>query len=61
MIVLSGQGSVDVGMEHTDIATGEMVVIPRNEQHVVHNPGEATLTWLALYWPLHEPVGEAPA
>lgn len=56
MFVLSGRGSVDVGEERADVATGEVVVIPRNRQHVVHNSGDAMLTWLALYWPLHEPA-----
>jgi mannose-6-phosphate isomerase-like protein (cupin superfamily) len=56
MVVLSGHGSVDIGPEQVAITTGELIVIPRNQEHVVHNPGEETLSWLSFYWPLHEPT-----
>ncbi|WP_432089366.1 cupin domain-containing protein [Streptomyces sp. bgisy095] len=58
MIVLAGEGTVELAGETTPIGPGELVVLPRNEEHVVHNPaaaGGATLTWVSVYWPLHEP------
>ena len=55
MIVLSGSGSVDIAGEQESIDAGDLVVIPRNREHVVHNPTDATLTWVSCYWPLHEP------
>ncbi|MGH8896621.1 MAG: cupin domain-containing protein [Egibacteraceae bacterium] len=61
MIVLSGAGSVDVAEERRSIAAGEMVVIPRNQEHVVRNPESQTLRWVSLYWPLHEPKDGGPA
>lgn len=57
MLVLSGQGEVTVGDQRTSIRTGELVVIPRNLPHVVHNHEGRTLRWVSLYWPLHEPQG----
>ena len=56
MVILSGSGGVDLDGEKADVEAGEMVVLPRNKEHVVHNPGPETLTWLSLYWPLHEPA-----
>ncbi|GAA2466313.1 cupin domain-containing protein [Streptomyces macrosporus] len=59
MIVLSGDGTVELAGESTRIGTGEVVVLPRNREHVVHNPaapGATTLTWVSVYWPLHEPT-----
>jgi len=55
MIVLSGRGEVEIAGERAAITAGELVVIPRNQQHVVRNPEGGTLAWVSLYWPLHEP------
>ncbi|WEO95173.1 cupin domain-containing protein [Streptomyces sp. FXJ1.172] len=55
MVILSGSGSVDLAGEKADFTTGDVVVLPRNKEHVVHNPTAQTLTWLSVYWPLHEP------
>jgi mannose-6-phosphate isomerase-like protein (cupin superfamily) len=59
MIVLSGLGDVEIAGERAPATAGEMVVIPRNRQHVVRNPGGETLVWLSLYWPLREPKAGA--
>ncbi|CAM5269573.1 MULTISPECIES: cupin domain-containing protein [Streptomyces] len=64
MIVLSGSGSVELSGESTPVGPGELVVLPRNEEHIVHNPASAdgaTLTWVSVYWPLHEPKPGAAA
>lgn len=58
MIVLSGSGQVDIADEQGSITTGDLVVIPRNQRHVVHNPTAGTLLWVSLYWPVREPVVE---
>ncbi len=62
MIVLAGEGTVELAGQSTPVGPGELVVLPRNQEHVVHNPapaGAATLTWVSVYWPLHEPAPEA--
>jgi len=58
MLVLSGHGRVDLAGETTDIGPRELVVLPGNHEHVVHNPGDTQLVWVSLYWPLHEPSEE---
>ncbi|MFF6979237.1 hypothetical protein ACFZAV_16165 [Streptomyces sp. NPDC008343] len=43
---------------------GDVVVLPGGLEHVVHNSrtdGGATLSWLSVYWPLHERPREASA
>lgn len=61
MFVLSGTGRADIGGRSVDIETGDMIVIPGGETHVIHNSGPASLDWLSVYWPLHEPeAGERP-
>lgn len=59
MLVLSGNGVVDLAGESTDIGPRELVVLPANREHVVHNPGDTPLVWVSLYWPLHEPEASA--
>jgi mannose-6-phosphate isomerase-like protein (cupin superfamily) len=39
MLVLSGNGVVDLAGESADIGPRELVVLPANHEHVVHNPG----------------------
>ncbi|MFJ3768537.1 cupin domain-containing protein [Streptomyces sp. NPDC090082] len=57
MIILSGTGSVTLdGVLEPPFRTGDVVVLPRNQEHVVHNTGEAELSWVSLYWPLREPA-----
>lgn len=58
MVVLAGDGAVTVAGERTALATGDLVVLPRDAEHVVHNPGDRPLRWLSVYWPLHEPAEE---
>jgi mannose-6-phosphate isomerase-like protein (cupin superfamily) len=60
MIVLSGTGTVRIGDESATITAGEVVAIPRNQEHVVGNPNTETLSWFSLYWPLHESAVEDP-
>ncbi|GAA2571940.1 MULTISPECIES: cupin domain-containing protein [Streptomyces] len=55
MITLGGRGTVDVGEESAAIDAGTVLVIPRNQAHVVHNLGDTGLSWVSFYWPLHEP------
>lgn len=55
MVILSGSGCLDLGGDKAEFTTGDVIVLPRNQEHVVHNPGSQTLTWLSVYWPLHEP------
>jgi mannose-6-phosphate isomerase-like protein (cupin superfamily) len=57
MVVLSGSGTVRLDDEQAPIAAGEVVVLERNRTHVVSNDGDGQLSWVALYWPLHEPDG----
>lgn len=54
MLILSGSGSVDLAGETTEIGPHDIVVLPSNHEHVVHNRGSAPLVWVSLYWPLHE-------
>ncbi|AOT60669.1 MULTISPECIES: cupin domain-containing protein [Streptomyces] len=55
MIVLSGSGTLDLAGETTAFEAGDLLVLPRNLSHVVHNPTDSVLTWVSVYWPLHEP------
>ena len=55
MLVLSGAGTVLLDDESDTICAGDVVVLERNREHTVVNDGLAALTWIALYWPLHEP------
>jgi len=54
MIVLSGQGAIDIDGEKETLRANDFIVIPRNRTHVVHNTGDARLTWVSCYWPLRE-------
>ncbi|GGY31186.1 cupin domain-containing protein [Streptomyces tanashiensis] len=57
MIILSGTGSVTLdGAPEPPFRAGDIVVLPRNQEHVVHNTGDAELSWVSLYWPLREPA-----
>lgn len=59
MLVLTGDGEVEIEDERTTVLPNQLLMIPRNRTHVVHNTGEVTLSWVSLYWPLHEPTGDA--
>ena len=59
MIILSGDGAVDLAGETIEIGPRDLVVLPGNNEHVVHNRGTDPLVWVSLYWPLHEPGNEA--
>jgi mannose-6-phosphate isomerase-like protein (cupin superfamily) len=61
MIILSGHGAVDLAGETTAVAPRDLVVLPGNSEHIVHNRGDAPLVWVSLYWPLHELKGEVPS
>ncbi|WP_329119012.1 cupin domain-containing protein [Streptomyces sp. NBC_01353] len=57
MIILSGAGSVTLdGVLEPPFRAGDIVVLPRNQEHVVHNTGDEELSWVSLYWPLREPA-----
>jgi mannose-6-phosphate isomerase-like protein (cupin superfamily) len=57
MLILSGSGTVDLAGETTQVTAGDVVVLPANQEHVVHG-GAERLVWVSLYWPLHEPGDE---
>ncbi len=61
MVILSGSGTLQLAGETADFTTGDLLVLPRNNEHVVSNPTDAPLSWLSVYWPLHEPEREATA
>ncbi len=54
MIILAGRGSVCVDGERTPVTRGDMLVIPGGREHVVSCASDRPMSWLALYWPLHE-------
>ncbi|WP_369144972.1 cupin domain-containing protein [Streptomyces sp. R44] len=57
MIILSGTGSVTLdGTLEPPFRAGDIVVLPKNQEHVVHNTGDVELSWVSLYWPLREPA-----
>ncbi|MFF3316543.1 cupin domain-containing protein [Streptomyces sp. NPDC003035] len=57
MIILAGTGSVTLDGElEPPFRAGDIVVLPRNQEHVVHNTGDEELSWVSLYWPLREPA-----
>lgn len=55
MLILSGSGAVELVGESTDVGPHDIVVLPANHEHIVHNPGDTPIVWVSLYWPLHEP------
>jgi mannose-6-phosphate isomerase-like protein (cupin superfamily) len=55
MIVLTGEGDIEIAGEHEPVAAGEAILIPRNRRHIVRNTADTHLTWVSVYWPLHEP------
>ncbi|AWZ06113.1 hypothetical protein DRB89_17455 [Streptomyces sp. ICC4] len=57
MVILSGSGTLRLAGEGTDFTVGDLLVLPRNDEHVVSNPTGEPLSWISLYWPLHEPKG----
>ncbi|MFD4658714.1 cupin domain-containing protein [Kitasatospora sp. NPDC058444] len=63
MIVMSGTGRITLDGEDTSCGAGDVVVLPRNQEHVVHSTGDSELQWVSFYWPLHEPAkdGEVSA
>lgn len=57
MIILAGSGAVTLdGALEPPFRAGDVVVLPRNQEHVVHNTGDTELSWVSLYWPLREPA-----
>ncbi len=56
MVALTGAGDVEIDGEHESIAVGEAILIPRNRTHVVRSTAAANLSWVSVYWPLHEPA-----
>lgn len=64
MFVLAGAGEVELAGGTTSVTVGDVVVLPGGHEHVVRNPdtgAAATLSWLSVYWPLHETPREAGA
>jgi mannose-6-phosphate isomerase-like protein (cupin superfamily) len=55
MLILSGTGEVELAGERTEVGPHEVVVLPANHEHIVHNKAADPLVWVSLYWPLHEP------
>ena len=53
------EGTVLLDEESEAIVAGDVVVLERNREHTVVNDGLQALTWIALYWPLHEPRANA--
>jgi len=49
VIVLVGAARAVVGEEERSAARGELVLIPADVPHEVHNDGDGTLRFLALY------------
>lgn len=61
MIILDGAGSIELDGETATFTAGDVMILPRNQEHVVHNRTSPRLTWVSLYWPLHEPKPEVTA
>jgi mannose-6-phosphate isomerase-like protein (cupin superfamily) len=57
MLILSGHGEVDLAGEATEFGPRDLIVLPANHEHVVHNRTDTPLVWVSLYWPLHEKEG----
>ena len=49
IVVLAGAGKVTVAGESADLGPGAIAVVPAGASHEVHNTGEETLRFLALY------------
>ncbi|MEJ2855971.1 MULTISPECIES: cupin domain-containing protein [unclassified Saccharothrix] len=55
MLILSGTGTLDLDGESASFEKGDLLVLPRNQEHVVHNGSDdENLVWVSLYWPLRE-------
>ncbi|GHC47708.1 hypothetical protein GCM10010507_24090 [Streptomyces cinnamoneus] len=38
MVIHSGSGTLELPGQSTDFTTGDLLVLPRNNEHVVRNP-----------------------
>ena len=56
MVVLTGAGAVTIGGDQVGCEAGDLLVLPRDHEHVVHNTADGRLSWFSFYWPLHEPA-----
>jgi mannose-6-phosphate isomerase-like protein (cupin superfamily) len=50
MIVLSGTGEVEVAGDREALSPNDVVVLPAEQRHTVHNSSEETLVWISIYW-----------
>lgn len=53
VLVISGRGTLVSGEETTALSAGDVVLIEKNHEHVLHCTDE-TLIWFSVYWPLKE-------
>jgi mannose-6-phosphate isomerase-like protein (cupin superfamily) len=59
MVILGGAGVAEIAGEQHPVAADDVILIERNQPHVIRNGGTGLLRWVSVYWPLHEPVREA--
>lgn len=56
---LSGSGILHMeGHEDTPFSPGDVLVCPNRRKHYVTNPSSEALSFLSLYWPIHEILDE---
>lgn len=57
-LVLSGSGRMEIGAEQTEMHEGDVVFIPRNQNHCFRNLSDTTpLVFLSIYWDSPEAKG----
>jgi quercetin dioxygenase-like cupin family protein len=49
IVVVSGRAKVDVGGETSEVAAGEVALVPKDVPHEVHSTGDETLRFAAVY------------
>ena len=48
-VIISGQGTIEVGKKSSNIKTGDVIIVPRGDFHRVHNQGEENLSFWSIF------------
>jgi mannose-6-phosphate isomerase-like protein (cupin superfamily) len=56
-LIEQGRGKVEVNGVETDVAPGDVVLIPRGATQRIRNPGSEELVFLCICTPRFEPAG----
>jgi mannose-6-phosphate isomerase-like protein (cupin superfamily) len=61
MIVLSGKGTAECAGQRFELVPDDVLLVPGEMTHVMHNSSSEPLAWLAIYWVASEQPRESAA